>query len=103
MNHRVSTHSTAIVTAVVISCAASLGMSSAQAADKVHVALGDVVSVERLAFLVAMERGVDYELTSCSKEELAIQSRSSTKGLPTCKGEPNTMQHRVSRHGINSG
>jgi NitT/TauT family transport system substrate-binding protein len=50
----------------------------AQAQDKVHVALGDVVSVETLAFVIAMERakerGVDYELTSFAKEELAIQS-----------------------------
>lgn len=51
---------------------------TAQAAEKVRVALGDVVSVETLAFVVAMERakdrGVDYELTSFAKEELAIQS-----------------------------
>lgn len=50
----------------------------AQAQEKVHVALGDVVSVETLAFVIAMERakerGVDYELTSFAKEELAIQS-----------------------------
>jgi len=50
----------------------------ANAADKVRVALGDVVSVETLAFLVALERakdrGVDYELTSFAKEELALQS-----------------------------
>lgn len=52
--------------------------SSAQAAEKVRVALGDVVSVETLAFLIALERakdrGVDYEMTSFAKEELAIQS-----------------------------
>jgi NitT/TauT family transport system substrate-binding protein len=51
---------------------------AAQAAEKVRVALGDVVSVETLAFVVAMERakdrGVDYDLTSFAKEELAIQS-----------------------------
>lgn len=50
----------------------------ADAAEKVRVALGDVVSVETLAFLVALERakdrGVDYEMTSFSKEELAIQT-----------------------------
>lgn len=50
----------------------------AGAAEKVRVALGDVVSVETLAFLIAMERakdrGVDYEMTSFAKEELAIQS-----------------------------
>lgn len=51
---------------------------AAEAAEKVRVALGDVVSVETLAFVVALERakerGVDYELTSFAKEELAIQS-----------------------------
>jgi NitT/TauT family transport system substrate-binding protein len=50
----------------------------AQAQEKVRVALGDVVSVETLAFVIALERakerGVDYELTSFAKEELAIQS-----------------------------
>ncbi len=50
----------------------------AEAAEKVRVALGDVVSVETLAFLIALERakdrGVDYEMTSFAKEELAIQS-----------------------------
>jgi NitT/TauT family transport system substrate-binding protein len=56
---------------------ASVGLSSASA-DTVRVALGDVVSVETLGFLVALERakdkGLDYELTSFSKEELAIQA-----------------------------
>lgn len=51
---------------------------SAAAAEKVRVALGDVVSVETLAFIVALERakdrGVDYELTSFAKEELAVQA-----------------------------
>jgi NitT/TauT family transport system substrate-binding protein len=50
----------------------------ATAAETVRVALGDVVSVETLAFLIALERakdrGVDYEMTSFAKEELAIQS-----------------------------
>ena len=63
--------------------AASAGMlfaftMAADAAEKVRVALGDVVSVETLAFVVALERakdrGVDYELTSFAKEELAIQA-----------------------------
>lgn len=57
---------------------ASLLAPPAEAAGKVRVALGDVVSVETLAFLIALERakdrGVDYEMTSFSKEELAIQS-----------------------------
>jgi NitT/TauT family transport system substrate-binding protein len=54
------------------------GASAVHAAEKVRVALGDVVSVETLAFIVALERakerGVDYELTSFAKEELAIQA-----------------------------
>jgi len=51
---------------------------TADAAGKVRVAMGDVVSEETLAFMVALERardrGVDYELTSFAKEELAIQA-----------------------------
>lgn len=50
----------------------------AQSAEKVRVAMGDVASVETLAFIIALERakerGVDYELTSFAKEELAIQA-----------------------------
>ena len=50
----------------------------AQPQEKVRVALGDVVSEETLAFIVALERakerGVDYELTSFAEEELAIQA-----------------------------
>lgn len=66
-----------------VGCAVAAGLFftltlAAEAAEKVRVALGDVVSVETLAFVVAMERakdrGVDYELTSFAKEELAIQS-----------------------------
>jgi NitT/TauT family transport system substrate-binding protein len=52
--------------------------ASAEAQEKVRVALGDVVSVETLAFIVALERakerGLDYELTSFAKEELSIQA-----------------------------
>ena len=62
-------------------CLGALGLvgpSGLKAAEKVRVALGDVVSVETLAFVVALERakdrGVDYELTSFAKEELAIQA-----------------------------
>lgn len=61
----------------VCAVAASLAIS-AQAAGKVRVALGDVVSEENLAFIVALERardrGIDYEITSFAKEELAIQA-----------------------------
>jgi NitT/TauT family transport system substrate-binding protein len=56
----------------------ALGAMSAQAQEKVRVALGDVVSEETLAFIIALERakerGVDYELTSFAEEELAIQA-----------------------------
>ncbi|BCX18346.1 MAG: nitrate ABC transporter substrate-binding protein [Geminicoccaceae bacterium] len=50
----------------------------AAAAGKVRVALGDVLSTETLCVQIALERakerGVDYELTSFSKEDLAIQA-----------------------------
>jgi len=62
---------------VVFSLVFGIGFS-AQAADKVRVALGDVASVETLCFIVALDRakdrGVAYELTAFSKEELAIQA-----------------------------
>lgn len=71
-------HSIAAVAVAGLMAGATLLAPSAQAAEKVRVALGDVISVETLAFLVALERakdrGVDYEMTSFSKEELAIQS-----------------------------
>lgn len=48
------------------------------AANTVKIALGDVASVETLAMLVGLERakekGLNYELTAFSKEELAIQA-----------------------------
>ncbi len=48
------------------------------AAQPVHVSLGDTVSVETLAMVIALERakekGVDYKLTSFAKEDLAIQA-----------------------------
>jgi NitT/TauT family transport system substrate-binding protein len=63
------------VAAIVASSAVS---GAAIAAGKVRVALGDVVSVETLAVVVALERakdrGVEYDMTSFAKEELAIQS-----------------------------
>lgn len=56
----------------------AIGTSAANAQEKVRVALGDVVSEETLAFIVALERakdrGVDYELTSFAEEDLAIQA-----------------------------
>lgn len=64
----------------VAAVALSLGMAAAtaEAADKVRIALGEVASVETLAFMVALERakerGLDYEVTLFAKEELAIQA-----------------------------
>lgn len=50
----------------------------AAAQEKVRVALGDVVSVETLGFIIALDRakdhGIDYELTSFPQEDLAIQA-----------------------------
>ncbi len=55
----------------------SFGLS-AQAADKVRIALGDVASVETLCFIVALDRakdrGLEYEMTAFAKEQLAIQA-----------------------------
>jgi len=54
------------------------GLAAPAGAAGMRVAMGDVVSEETLAFMVALERakdrGVDYELTSFAKEELAIQA-----------------------------
>lgn len=61
----------------VVAAASFAGPAAAQNA-KVQVALGDTVSVETVAYLIALERakerGVDYNLTSFAKEELAIQA-----------------------------
>jgi NitT/TauT family transport system substrate-binding protein len=59
--------------------AAAVGIGAAQAQDDtIQVALGDVVSEETLAFIIALERakerGVNYELTSFAEEDLAIQA-----------------------------
>lgn len=63
---------------VVMTCATILLLSQPLQAGTVRVALGDVASVETLAFMVALERakekGLDYELTTFSKENLAIQA-----------------------------
>ena len=66
------------VAAGLAAAAIALGASIASAQETVRVALGDVVSEETLAFIVALERakdrGVNYELTSFAEEELAIQA-----------------------------
>jgi ABC-type nitrate/sulfonate/bicarbonate transport system substrate-binding protein len=55
-----------------------LQTGSVQAADKVRVSFGDVVDVEALPMVIALERakdrGVDYEITSFAQEDLAIQA-----------------------------
>jgi NitT/TauT family transport system substrate-binding protein len=52
--------------------------ATAFAQQKVRIAFGDVLSAETLSMVVALERakakGVDYEITFFSKEELAIQA-----------------------------
>jgi NitT/TauT family transport system substrate-binding protein len=57
---------------------AAVGVGTPASAQTVNVALGDTVSVDTLAILVALERakerGVDYKLTSFAKEDLAIQA-----------------------------
>src|SRR3712207_6606005 len=67
------------IAAGLVAATLSLGASLAGAQEStVRVALGDVVSEETLAFIVALERakdrGVEYELTSFAEEELAIQA-----------------------------
>jgi NitT/TauT family transport system substrate-binding protein len=61
----------------IMAAAAFVAPAVAQSA-KVQIALGDTISVETLAYLIALERakerGVDYNLTSFAKEDLAIQA-----------------------------
>lgn len=58
--------------------ATAFAAPAAAQGSKVQVALGDTISVETLAYLIALERakerGVDYNLTSFAKEDLAIQA-----------------------------
>ncbi|MGQ0676544.1 MAG: ABC transporter substrate-binding protein [Rhodospirillales bacterium] len=55
-----------------------LGQAGSAGAQEVQVALGDTISVETLAFVIALERakerGFAYKLTSFAKEDLAIQA-----------------------------
>jgi NitT/TauT family transport system substrate-binding protein len=66
------------IAAGLLAAGIALSAAAAQAQDIVRVALGDVVSEETLAFLIALERakerGLNYELTSFAEEELAIQA-----------------------------
>lgn len=73
-SHRVQCFFGAIALAAMLPSMAAV----AQSAGTVRVAMGDVASVETLSFMIALERakdrGVDYELTSFAKEDLAIQA-----------------------------
>jgi NitT/TauT family transport system substrate-binding protein len=66
------------VAAGLVATGLALGATIAGAQETVRVALGDVVSEETLAFIVALERakdrGVNYELTSFAEEDLAVQA-----------------------------
>jgi NitT/TauT family transport system substrate-binding protein len=57
---------------------ATLAFAGPAAAQPAQVALGDTLSVETLAFAIALERakerGFDYKLTSFAREDLAIQA-----------------------------
>lgn len=59
-----------------LALAASAGLANAQ--QKVRIAFSDVLSTETVSMVIALERakekGVDYEITYLSKEELAIQA-----------------------------
>ena len=56
----------------------ALAMPGPAEAQKVRVALGDTISVETVSYIIALERakekGVDYEVTSFAKEDLALQA-----------------------------
>jgi NitT/TauT family transport system substrate-binding protein len=69
------------IIAAVAAVAGGMCLAFAAAAaqtEKVRVALGDTISVETLAYLIALERakdkGLSYEIASFSKEELAVQA-----------------------------
>lgn len=68
-----------LVMSLILSVPVALSATSVYAQqNKVRVAFGDVLSTETVSFAIALERakekGVDYEITYFSKEELAIQA-----------------------------
>lgn len=69
---------TLTVGAAAFAGAMTLASLDAWAQAKVRVALGDVLSTETLSMVIALERakekGVDYQVTHFSKEDLAIQA-----------------------------
>jgi NitT/TauT family transport system substrate-binding protein len=64
--------------AAAVSVLGAMAFAAPSSAQQIQVALGDTVSVDTLAFVVGLERakarGLDYKLTSFSKEDLAIQA-----------------------------
>ena len=68
-----------IIAAAAFAATVGLAATGADAQGaKVRVALGDTISVETLSYIIALERakekGVDYIVTSFSKEDLALQA-----------------------------
>ena len=57
---------------------ASLGWSGAASAAEMHVAFGDIATVESLNFLIALERakerGVEVKVTFFKSEDVAAQA-----------------------------
>ncbi|MGL5733896.1 MAG: ABC transporter substrate-binding protein [Beijerinckiaceae bacterium] len=64
--------------ALAVTATLAAGIVTAQAQEKVRVALGDVLSTETVSMVIALERakerGVDFQLTHFAKEDLAIQA-----------------------------
>jgi NitT/TauT family transport system substrate-binding protein len=76
---REETHMSRIPFAAAIAVAGlTASIATHATAQTVQVAVGDTISVETLAIVIALERakerGVDYKLTSFAKEDLAIQA-----------------------------
>jgi NitT/TauT family transport system substrate-binding protein len=67
-----------IIATIVAASLGAVSLVSGASAQSVQVALGDTVSVETLAMVIALERardrGLASKLTSFSKEDLAIQA-----------------------------
>jgi NitT/TauT family transport system substrate-binding protein len=75
---KLSRKSSLSLASLAIAAALAVGAMPAQAQDKIRVALGDVLSTETVSMVIALERakerGVDYQITHFSKEDLAIQA-----------------------------
>lgn len=75
---KLSRQSSLSLASLAIAAALTVGNVTAQAQEKIRVALGDVLSTETVSMVIALERakerGVDYQITHFSKEDLAIQA-----------------------------